>query len=309
MVRPYLPLNALRAFEASARHLSFTRAGIELRVTQAAVSQQVRSLEQRMGVQLFRRLPRGLLITAEGEALLPVVGDAFDRLATTLDRVGSGKVRELLVVGAVGTFAVGWLLPRLEEFRRAHPFVELRLSTNNNRVDMAAEGLDFSIRFGNGAWHGLDATELFDAPLTPLCTPSLAAGIQAPEDLIELTLLRSYRTDEWARWFAAAGVELPQNIAGAIVFDSSLAMMEAAEQGVGVALAPALMFSRQMRNGSIRRPFQASISLGSYWLTKLKSRKPSAAMTAFAEWIAAQAPDSAAPPVPSPGGSTHHLTR
>lgn len=291
MVRPHLPLNALRAFEASARHLSFTRAGIELSVTQAAVSQQVRSLEQTLGVQLFRRLPRGLRITAEGEALLPVVSDTFDRLATTLDRVGSGKVRELLVVGAVGTFAVGWLLPRLEDFRRAHPFVELRLSTNNNRVDMAAEGLDFSIRFGNGAWHGLDATELFEAPLTPLCTPELAARVHSPENLIELTLLRSYRMDEWARWFAAAGAEVPPNIASAIVFDSSLAMMEAAEQGVGVALAPALMFSRQIQSGSIRRPFRASISLGSYWLTKLKSRKPTAAMTAFSEWIAAQAPD------------------
>ena len=107
---------------------------------------------------------------------------------------------------------------------------------------------------------------------------------------MELTLLRSYRMDEWGHWFAAAGAEAPPNIANAIVFDSSLAMMEAAEQGVGVALAPALMFSRQLRNGSIRRPFQASISLGSYWLTKLKSRKPTAAMAAFAEWIAAQAP-------------------
>jgi LysR family transcriptional regulator of beta-lactamase len=290
MVRPFLPLNALRAFEASARHLSFTRAGIELRVTQAAVSQQVRSLEQRMGVRLFRRLPRGLMITAEGEALLPVVGDAFDRLATTLERVGSGKVRELLVVGAVGTFAVGWLLPRLEDFRRSHPFVELRLSTNNNRVDMAAEGLDLSVRFGDGAWHGLDATELFAAPLTPLCTTDLAAKLHAPEDLAECSLLRSYRMDEWGRWFAAAGAEATPNIASAIVFDSSLAMMEAAVQGAGVALAPPLMFSRQLRVGSIGRPFRASISLGSYWLTRLKSRKPTAAMKAFAEWIAAQAP-------------------
>lgn len=290
MVRPYLPLNALRAFEASARHLSFTRAGIELAVTQAAVSQQVRSLEQRMGVQLFRRLPRGLKITAEGEALLPVVSDTFDRLATALDRVGSGKVRELLVIGAVGTFAVGWLLPRLDSFRRAHPFVELRLSTNNNRVDLAAEGLDFSIRFGNGAWHGLDATELFEAPLTPLCTPALAAALRVPGDLGDVTLLRSYRMDEWAHWFDAAGAEASANIAGAIVFDSSLAMMEAAQQGAGVALAPALMFSRQLRDGSIRRPFPASISLGSYWLTRLKSRKPTAAMLAFAEWITAQEP-------------------
>jgi LysR family transcriptional regulator of beta-lactamase len=290
MIRPFLPLNALRAFEASARHLSFTRAGIELRVTQAAVSQQVRSLEQRMGVQLFRRLPRGLMITAEGEALLPVVGDAFDSLATTLERVGSGKVRELLVVGAVGTFAVGWLLQRLDDFRRSHPFVELRLSTNNNRVDMAAEGLDLSIRFGDGAWHGLDATELFAAPLTPLCTPDLAASLRSPEDLAECALLRSYRMDEWGHWFAGAGAEAPPNVASAIVFDSSLAMMGAAEQGAGVALAPPLMFSRQLQAGLIARPFRASISLGSYWLTKLKSRKPTAAMKAFAEWIAAQAP-------------------
>jgi LysR family transcriptional regulator of beta-lactamase len=291
MVRPFLPLNALRAFEASARHQSFTRAGIELRVTQAAVSQQVRSLEIRMGVQLFRRLPRGLKITAEGEFLLPIVSDAFDRLATTLDIVGSGKVRELLVVGAVGTFAVGWLLPRLDHFRQTYPFVELRLSTNNNRVDMAAEGLDYSIRFGDGAWHGLDATEIFDAPLTPLCTPELAAKLHAPEDLNGLTLLRSYRMDEWARWFVAAGTEVPSNIASAIVFDSSLAMMEAAEQGVGVALAPAPLFSRQLGKGSIVRPFPDSISLGSYWLTKLKSRKQTAAMSAFAEWIAAQTPE------------------
>ncbi len=293
MVRPYLPLNALRAFEASARHLSFTRAAIELSVTQAAVSQQVRALERRTGVQLFRRLPRGLRITAEGEALLPAVSGAFDRLAVTLDRVGSGKTRELLVVGAVGTFAVGWLLPRLDGFRRTHPFVELRLSTNNNRVDLAAEGLDYSIRFGNGAWHGLDATELFEAPLTPLCTPVLAATLRTPGDLGDMTLLRSYRMDEWTNWFAAAGAEVPPTIASAIVFDSSLAMMEAAQQGEGVALAPALMFSRQLREGSIRRPFPVSISLGSYWLTRLKSRKPTAAMAAFADWIAAQEPDAA----------------
>ncbi|PZO78722.1 MAG: LysR family transcriptional regulator [Mesorhizobium amorphae] len=292
MVRPFLPLNALRAFEASARHLSFTRAGIELCVTQAAISQQVRSLEQRMGVQLFRRLPRGLLITAEGERLLPVVSGAFDSLAATIERAGARELREPLVVGAVGTFAVGWLLPRLGAFQRAHPFVDLRLSTNNNRVDMAAEGLDLSIRFGDGAWHGLDAMQLFAAPLTPLCTPRLAARLRTPEDLRDLTLLRSYRADEWPRWFAAAGIDAPGTITSAIVFDSSLAMIEAAEQEAGVALAPALMFSRQLRSGSIRRPFQVAISQGSYWLTRLKSRTPTAAMLAFAEWIGTQSPEA-----------------
>ena len=175
MDRPRLPLNALRAFEASARHLSFTRAAIELCVTQAAVSHQVKHLEALLGVSLFRRLPRGLMVTEEGEALLPVVRESFDRMGDALDRFEDGHVREVLTVGAVGTFAVGWLLPRLSAFRKHAPFVDLRLSTNNNRVDIAAEGLDYAIRFGSGAWHGLDAAELFEAPLSVLCIPEIAA--------------------------------------------------------------------------------------------------------------------------------------
>src|SRR5690554_1622653 len=143
MMRPYLPLNALRSFEASARLHSFTRAGDKLNVTQAAVSHQVKLLEQRLGVVLFKRLPRGLMITAEGEALLSVLGDAFDRMAEMLGRLEDGQIREVMMVGAVGTFAVGWLLPRLAEFQVLNPLIDLRLSTHNNRVDMAAEGLDF----------------------------------------------------------------------------------------------------------------------------------------------------------------------
>lgn len=172
MVRQFLPLNGLRAFEASARHLSFTRAAIELCVTQAAVSQQVKSLEKRLGVALFQRLPRGLKITAEGEALLPTLTTSFDQMAITLDRIEAGQVRELLFLGVVGTFAVGWLLPRLPDFQQRHPFIDVRISTNNNRVDMAAEGLDLAIRFGSGSWHGTEASRLFDAPLSPLCTPN-----------------------------------------------------------------------------------------------------------------------------------------
>ncbi|EPW2969307.1 LysR family transcriptional regulator AmpR, partial [Pseudomonas aeruginosa] len=116
MVRPHLPLNALRAFEASARHLSFTRAAIELCVTQAAVSHQVKSLEERLGVALFKRLPRGLMLTHEGESLLPVLCDSFDRIAGLLERFEGGHYRDVLTVGAVGTFTVGWLLPRLADF-------------------------------------------------------------------------------------------------------------------------------------------------------------------------------------------------
>jgi LysR family transcriptional regulator, regulator of gene expression of beta-lactamase len=288
MVRPFLPLNGLRAFEASARHLSFTNAAIELCVTQAAVSQQVKSLEKRLGTQLFQRLPRGLKITAEGEALLPVVTGSFDQLANSFERIEGGHVRELLFLGAVGTFAVGWLLPRLPNFQRRFPFVDIRLSTNNNRVDMAAEGLDFAIRFGNGSWHGTDAMRLFEAPLSALCVPELAELLQKPADVAEQTLLRSYRADEWSRWFEAAGVAASPQFNKGIVFDSSLAMMEAALQGIGVALAPPSMFSRHFSSGAIEQPFPTIISLGSYWLTWLQSRSTTPAMQAFSDWISSE---------------------
>ncbi|KAA1234393.1 MULTISPECIES: LysR substrate-binding domain-containing protein [Agrobacterium] len=285
MVRQFLPLNGLRAFEASARHLSFTRAAIELCVTQAAVSQQVKGLEKRLGVALFQRLPRGLKITAEGEALLPTVTSSFDQMATTLDRIEAGQVRELLFLGVVGTFAVGWLLPRLQAFQKQHPFIDVRVSTNNNRVDMAAEGLDFAIRFGQGSWHGTDAFRLFEAPLSPLCTPKLAETLKTPADLMEATLLRSYRADEWSNWFAAAGVTPAAQVNAGIVFDTSLGMMEAALQGLGVALAPPSMFSRHLASGAITQPFPITISLGSYWLTRLQSKPPTPAMQAFSDWM------------------------
>ncbi|CUW96521.1 MULTISPECIES: LysR substrate-binding domain-containing protein [Rhizobium/Agrobacterium group] len=285
MVRQFLPLNGLRAFEASARHLSFTRAAIELCVTQAAVSQQVKGLEKRLGVALFQRLPRGLKITAEGEALLPTVTSSFDQMATTLDRIEAGQVRELLFLGVVGTFAVGWLLPRLQAFQKRHPFIDVRVSTNNNRVDMAAEGLDFAIRFGQGSWHGTDAFRLFDAPLSSLCTPKLAETLKAPADLMEATLLRSYRADEWSSWFAAAGVTPAAQVNAGIVFDTSLGMMEAALQGLGVALAPPSMFSRHLASGAVVQPFPVTISLGSYWLTRLQSKPPTPAMQVFSDWL------------------------
>ena len=287
MIRPYLPLNALRAFEAAARHLSFTNAAIELCVTPPALSHQVKALEERLGAPLFRRLPRGLSLTDEGQALLPVLRDAFDRIAETLRCFDGGMVREVLSVGAVGTFAVGWLLPRLQAFQADFPFVDLRLSTNNNRVDIAAEGLDFAIRFGDGAWHGTDALRLFAAPLTPLCTPALAERLSGPADLGRETLLRSYRADDWPDWFRAAGLD-PPAVRGP-VFDSSWVMIEAAMQGAGVALAPHSMFGRELREGVLVRPFEIEVDTGAYWLTWLKSREPTGAMRAFRDWIAAEA--------------------
>jgi LysR family transcriptional regulator of beta-lactamase len=283
MLRSHVPLNALRAFEASARHLSFTRAGLELRVTQAAVSHQVKSLEEMLGVRLFRRLPRGLALTDEGQALLPVLADSFGRIRATLDRFENGHFRDVVTVGTVGTFATGWLLPRLQSFCAAHPYVDLRILTNNNRVDIAGEGLDYAIRFGDGSWHGTEATYLFAAPLSPVCAPEIAARLRRPEDLRDEVLLRSYRADEWARWFAASGALCP--VIRGTVFDSSVTMAEAAAQGAGVALLPVRMFARELRHGRLVRPFDIEIAVGDYWLSSLKSKPETAGMRAFRAWL------------------------
>ena len=287
MDRAQLPLNALRAFEASARHLSFTRAAAELCVSQGAVSHQVAQLERRLGTPLFRRLPRGLTLTDEGLALIPVVADAFDRIGSTLDRFTGGHLREVLTLGVVGTFAVGWLLERIDDFARLHPHIDLRLLTNNNRVDLAGEGLDLALRFGDGAWHGTHADHIMDAPLTPLCAPAVAARLRHPEDLAREALLRSYRADEWPRWFAAAGTPCPR-LRGA-VFDSSALMAASAILGRGVALVPAAMFAQDLQAERLVRPFPVEVHCGSYWLTRLMSRTDTPAMAAFRLWLKAAA--------------------
>ncbi|WP_431095749.1 LysR substrate-binding domain-containing protein [Polaromonas aquatica] len=279
----HLPLNALRAFEVSARHLSFTRAADELNVTQTAISQHVKNLEERMGVPLFRRLPRGLALTDEGLALLPVLAESFGRIGALLEQFRDGRFREVLSVGAVGTFAVGWLIPRLAEFQRAHPFVDFRLFTNNNRVDLAGEGLDYAIRFGDGAWHGTEADLLFPSPLSPVCSPLTASRLRKPADLAGEVLLRSYRSDEWVSWFAEAGVDCP--VVRGAVFDSSLTMAEAAAQGAGVALLPVSLFARELQEERLARPFSLEIQNGSYWLTRLKSRRLTGAMGVFRDWL------------------------
>jgi len=283
MDRSQLPLNALRAFEASARHLNVTRAALELRVTQAAVSHHIKLLEDQLGAPLFRRLPRGLTLTDEGAALAPMLSDTFDRMAATLDRFSSGRLRDIVNVGVVGTFATGWLLPRLAAFEALHPDVDLRIMINNNRVDLAGEGLDFAIRYGDGAWHGTDAAPILEAPMTPLSAPGVARRLTTPGDLGREVLLRSYRPDEWKLWFDAAGVATPP-IRGP-VFDASPTMAAAAASGVGVALLPVRLFEQDLASGRLVQPFSLCVTTGRYWLTRLISRPETAAMAAVRAWL------------------------
>ena len=283
MAKSHLPLNALRAFEAAARHLSFTKAGLELRVTQAAVSHLVKSLEATLGSPLFRRVPRGLALTDEGLALLPAVSEAFGQLRSAVDAFAKGRIREIVTVGVVSTFAAGWLLPRLEEFQKNHPHIDLRIRTNNNRVDIAGEGLDFAIRFGDGLWHGTEATHLLSAPLSPLCAPKLGKRVRKPEALAKEVLLRSYRDEEWQRWFAAAHAPCPA-IRGP-VFNSSIVMAHAAARGDGVALLPIRMFAQEIREKRLMQPFRTEVAAGDYWLTALKSKRQTSGMHSFKTWL------------------------
>jgi LysR family transcriptional regulator of beta-lactamase len=194
----------------------------------------------------------------------------------------------------VGTFVVGALLERLPAFRSANPLVDLRLLTNNNKVDVVAEGLDYAIRFGDGAWQGCEAELICEAPMSPLCAPQVAQQLREPADLLRLPLLRSYRPQDWLAWFKAARLGAV-NLHGPL-FDSSLIMVQAAIRGEGVALAPYGLFRRELDAGQLVRPFAIEVDVGSYWLTWLKSRTSSAAMQAFRDWLTSVFADPAASP-------------
>lgn len=276
-------LNALRAFESAARHLSFTAAAAELGVSQSAVSHQIKALEGQLGVALFRRTPRGLVVTDEALALAPTLTETFERMARLLAQFHDGKRREPLTISVVGTFAVGWLLPRLAAFEQAYPFVDVRLLTNNNRVDLVGERLDAAIHFGDGSWPGSRAARLLETELTPLCAPTIAALLSAPGDLARVPLLRSFRSQDWLSWLKVAGAA---HIAlTGPMFDSSFLMAEAAARGHGVAILPQAMFEGDLANGRLVRPFSQSVSADAYWLLVPKGREPTPALKAFEHWI------------------------
>ena len=267
----------------SARHLSFTQAANELNLTQSAVSQHVKNLESRLGVSLFRRVPRGLVLTDEGLALMPVLSESFDRIQAVLASYRGTVPKQVLSVGVVSTFAVGWLLPRIHDFQAQHPHIELRLLSNNNRVDLTTEGLDFAIRFGDGNWHGIEARPLLSSPLSLVCSPVAASRLRSPRDVLYEPLLRSYRPDEWPAWFEAAGLE-PPVITGSI-FDSSTVLASAVAQGAGVALLPVRLFARELLSERICRPFTLEIETGRYWLTHVASHGENEPMSAFRSWL------------------------
>lgn len=257
MERRLPPLNGLRAFEAAARLLSFTRAAAELNVTQSAISHQIRGLEERLGVPLFKRMPHALVLSETGEALLPIVADAFDRLADGVASVIEHEVKGVLTVNVSPSFAVKWLAPRLGRFRDRFPGIELHLLTSNYYTDFAREGVDAAIRHGVGPWPGLRADRFLDDQVYPVCSPKLLEGphaIREPADLQHHVLLDLIERPYWARWLVAAGVpELkPRDV---ILFDDIGVGLEAAAVGMGIAMGRSTILGDDMMQGRLVRPF------------------------------------------------------
>lgn len=276
-------LNSLHAFATAARHLNFTRAADELCVTQAAVSHQIKALEAQVGCPLFLRTARGLQLSDEGARIAPAVQQVFAQLEAALALLDEAAPRTRLTVAVVGTYLHGHLLQRLPDFEARHPHIELRVQTHNNKLDLVAETVDAAIRFGDGAWRSCEALPLQAAPLTPLCAPALATSLKRPDDLRRCTLLRSYRSEDWPAWARVAGCK-PLNARGT-QFDSSVLMVQAAQQGAGVALAPASMFRRELREERLVQPFAQEVDAGRYWLTRSLTREASSALAAFKGWL------------------------
>jgi len=292
MGRPPLPLNALRAFEASARHLSFTRAAAELNVTQAAVSHHVKSLEQQLGLKLFRRLPRGLLLTDEGQTLLPELREAFDRLAAAVERAHAERRGGHLSISLVATFALSWLVPRLPRFHAACPATELRLATHNNRpVDFAGEEVDVAIRYGTPEEAGPQAERLFDYALTPLSGRQFIGRLSRLQDLRSLPLIRTGDAADWPLWLAAAG--LPDVRIRGPVFDSTRVMIEAAIEGVGIAIGSPYLFAGELADGRLHQPFPLTVPNGhAYWLLMPEGALRNPSVRAFRDWILQEASEA-----------------
>ncbi len=295
-------LAAIRVFEAASRHLSFTRAASELGMTQAAVSYQIRVLEERVGAPLFLRRPREVVLTEAGQRLAPEISRAFDIMREAFSDLGRSE-GGTLIVNTMHTFASQWLAPRLGIFQLRHPDIAVRLETTQRLVDFAREEVDVVIRAGMGQWPGLVAYKLLDVRFTPMLSPELAAsigGIREPADILKLPLLDS--TDPWwLRWLDAYG--LPYDVLthqkapslNAQTFDAIAAMA-----GQGVALLTPEYFQRELTEGRLIQPFERVIDEGTgYWLAHPESRRNVQKIKAFRDWIVAE---SAKDKPPTPAG-------
>jgi LysR family glycine cleavage system transcriptional activator len=280
-------MSAVRVFEAAARHQSFTRAAEELGMTQAAVSYQIKILEDRIGAPLFVRLPRQVTLTAKGKELAPAVTEAFEALRAAFAGIEEA-VQSVLSLTTLSTFASNWLVPRLGRFRQLHPNIAVQVSVSTEVVEFAQSEFDLAIRSGTGDWPDLERYILFPNQFTPVCSPDLLQGVELrePIDILKLPLI-SPGDPWWQEWFAAAGVRSvdlsrrPDNSLGVQQFEGMAAIA-----GQGVALINPFFFPDDLASGRLVQPFDLLAKTDrSYWLVYPKVRRRSAKIQAFRDWV------------------------
>lgn len=292
MARPAMPMNALRAFEAAARLRSLTRAAAELCVTQTAVSRHVRVLEQHVGKALFVRNANGIELTEHGRILVAALSASLDAIAAGLEAVRGEQGRRAVRISAQPNFAMRWLIPHLASFRSLHPQVDVEVVTSHRGTQFPAEGADVAIRLGRH-WTGVRAERLFGADLVPVCSPRLMTRdrpLAVPADLRHHTLLHvSTAPTDWKIWLDAAGLTtFPWT--GGSRFDSYALALQAAVEGLGVAIGRRVFVERDLAAGRLVQPFGPSVALDEAWFLLYPSAVASRPeIRAFRSWILEEA--------------------
>jgi LysR family glycine cleavage system transcriptional activator len=290
--RRLLPLNALKAFEAAGRHLNFTAAAEELSVTLSAISHQIRQLEELLGVPLFHRTRKGLVLSTEGQLILPDVQEGFDHLASALSKLEARRGEGILTVSMLSTFAMRWFIPRLPRFQEQYPDIEVRITTSIKPADLEREGIDCAIRHGDGHWPGVSATRLFSESLVPVAHPKFAKGkeaIRKPADLKGHKLLHSQnRREDWRIWLNAAGIKdkaIDPN--SGPVFETRSYAIQAAVQGMGIAVMDPELAAEEIAAGRLVTLFDGTpLPLtNAYWFVCLEHMADAPRIKAMRDWL------------------------
>jgi LysR family transcriptional regulator, glycine cleavage system transcriptional activator len=295
MSNSYPPLNALRAFEAAARRLSFTKAAEDLDVTPGAISQQVKILEDFVGQPLFRRLGRAVELTDSARAAMPLLRDAFERVDDAVRQMRLPLRRERVSVSAAPSFASKWLVPRMDRFQAANPNVQVWVAADMTLVDFAYADVDVAIRYGPGFYEGVVSEKLMPEEVLPVCSPALlndGKPLKTPHDLVGHTLLHDTGGDidpscpDWQMWLAARGISGADTNQG-LRFNQSAMVIDAAASGRGVALAKRAIAAADLQSGRLVAPFSdQSDKVGfAYWIVRPKGRTMTPALKSFLDWI------------------------
>jgi LysR family glycine cleavage system transcriptional activator len=283
------PLHTLRTFEAAARHLNFSRAGAELHITHGAISHQIKALERELGVMLFERRSRGVTLTEHGRQLAGTVRDALERIARGVAELRTSPARAL-TVSVLPAFATHWLIPRLADFNRRHPDIDINVRASQSLVDFATDDVDLAVRYGGGQWPGLVALQLADEDVFPVCSPRFNGG-RLPKTLAELAKAPLLHTplQPWDEWFRAIGANVMPSPRGMSFSETDL-LLRAAIDGLGIALSRRMLAQPELDAGLLVRPVKQSVRADrSYFIVFPASGEPSPRLLIFRDWLLEQA--------------------